>query len=109
MGTAPRVTNRHIPFPLCVPSRTGINNWLHVLLLLCGVVCVCVCVFSAHAADLHSLWGVYKNRHKFRALGDLHIAKEGFAYWTWHSSLVPVQGSYSHRNQLPRQPYHPCG
>ena len=25
---------------------------------------------------------MYKNRHKFRALGDLHISDEGFAHWT---------------------------
>ena len=36
--------------------------------------------FSAQATDLHSLWGVYKTRQKFRALGDLHMSDEGFAY-----------------------------
>ena len=37
--------------------------------------------FSAQAADLHSLWGVYKGRHKFRALGELRISDEGFPFW----------------------------
>ena len=36
--------------------------------------------FSAQAADLHCLWGVYKNRHKFRTLGELRISDEGFPY-----------------------------
>ena len=36
--------------------------------------------FSAQAAELHSLWSVYKGRHKFRALGELQISGEGFPY-----------------------------
>ena len=35
--------------------------------------------FSAQAADLHSLWGVSKNRHKFRALGNLVMSDKGGA------------------------------
>ena len=46
--------------------------------------------FSAQAADLHCLWGVYKNRHKFRALGELRIADEGFPYWVNASGIIPL-------------------
>ena len=37
--------------------------------------------FSPQSADLHCQWGVYKHRHLFRRLGQLHIGDSGFAYW----------------------------
>ena len=46
--------------------------------------------FSAQAADLHSLQGVYKNRQKFCALRDLHMSDEGFAYWTNDHGVVAL-------------------
>ena len=46
--------------------------------------------FSVQAANLHSLWGVYKNRQKVRALGDLQMSDEGFAYWTNEHGAVAL-------------------
>ena len=37
--------------------------------------------FSAQAADLHSLWQVYSNRHLLRRLGSLTVSEAGFPYW----------------------------
>ena len=37
--------------------------------------------FSAQAADLCSLWGVYNNRHLFRRSGTLHISDSGIPFW----------------------------
>ena len=44
-------------------------------------------LFSAQAADLHSLCGVYRRRHRFRALGELH---ESFPSWVNERGLVAL-------------------
>ena len=46
--------------------------------------------FSAQAADLHSLWGVYKVQHKFRALAELQILDERFLYWKDDLGMVAL-------------------
>ena len=47
--------------------------------------------FLAQAADLHYLWGVYKNRHIFRALGELRIAGKGFPIWVNTSRVIALR------------------
>ena len=37
--------------------------------------------FSAQAANLHNLCGVYSNRHLFRQLATLHISESRFPFW----------------------------
>ena len=39
---------------------------------------------------LHCLCGVYKDRLKFRALGELRIADEGFPYWLNAPGVIPL-------------------
>ena len=46
--------------------------------------------FSAQAADLHSLWGVYNNRHLFRQLGTLHIFESGFPFWDTPHGIITL-------------------
>ena len=59
--------------------------------------------FSAQGADLHSLWGVYSNRHLFRQLGTLHISESGFPFWETRHGIftlcqfgdnIPVASTY---------------
>ena len=37
--------------------------------------------FSSQSADLHSVWCAYKNRGKFRDLGQLIVSESGYPYW----------------------------
>ena len=46
--------------------------------------------FSAQAADLHSLWGVYSNRHLFRQLGTVHISESGFPFWETPHGIITL-------------------
>ena len=46
--------------------------------------------FSAQAANLQSLWGVYSNKHLFCQLGTLHISKSGFPFWETPHGIIPL-------------------
>ena len=69
--------------------------------------------FSAKR-DLHSLLGVYNNRHLFRRLGTLHISDSGFPFWEsphgiitlcqfWDNILVASTFNFK---DPPPHPYH---
>ena len=77
-----------------IKAARGLRNWDRCIPMRGS--------FSAQAADVHSLWGVYKGRHKFRALGELHIPDEGFllGVQTRDHGTVSVQGQYFNWDQL---------
>ena len=89
-----------------------------VCVCVCVFVCLCVCVFdlgennrcravgtvwvrqgcipmggpfSAQAADLHSLWRVYRHRHLFCRLGSLIVSDAGFPNWVGRHTVAMVQ------------------
>ena len=46
--------------------------------------------FSAQAADLHSVWGVYTNRTLLRQLGSLKVSEGRWAYWESSAGIVSL-------------------
>ena len=45
-------------------------------------------LFPAQGANLHSVWGAYRNRSRFHKLGHLEISEEGWP--VWHGSVGKV-------------------
>ena len=60
--------------------------------------------FSAQSADLHSVWGAYKRRNRFRQLGALHVSPEGFVHWVgrWTIALIQFRANVLLATDAPR-------
>ena len=59
---------------------------------------------------LHSLWGVYSNRHLLRQLGTLRVSDAGFPYWELRQGVValcPFRDNILVGTSAPASLYHP--